>query len=63
MGGQRVSNGKKKGRGNTKNGNKYLAWAYIEAANFAVHYNRQIKRFTANSTGSWARHEERRSRS
>ena len=27
-----VSNGKKKGRGNKKNGNKYLAWAYSEAS-------------------------------
>ena len=33
-----VSNGKHKGKGNTKNGNKYLAWAYVEAANFAVRY-------------------------
>ena len=31
----RVSNGKKKGEGNVKNGNKYLAWAFVEAANFA----------------------------
>ena len=42
---QWISNGKRKGRGNTKNGNKYLAWAYIEAANFAVRYNPQIKRY------------------
>jgi transposase len=40
-----VSNGKQKGKGNTKNGNKYLAWAYVEAANFAVCYNPQIKRY------------------
>jgi len=40
-----LSNGKRKGRGNTKNGNKYLAWAYIEAANFAVRYSPQIKRY------------------
>ncbi|WP_232490631.1 IS110 family transposase [Burkholderia ubonensis] len=26
-----MSNGKKKGEGNTKNGNKYLSWAFIEA--------------------------------
>ena len=32
----RLSNKKKKGEGNRKNGNKYLAWAYVEAANFAV---------------------------
>ena len=33
--GARYSNGKKKSKTNTKNGNKYLAWAFIEAANFA----------------------------
>jgi transposase len=42
---QKLSNGKRKGQGNTKNGNKYLAWAFVEAANFAVRYNAQIKRF------------------
>jgi len=45
VGSQHVSNGKQKGQGNTKNGNKYLAWAYVEAANFAVRYNPQIKRY------------------
>ena len=45
VGSEHLSNGKRKGRGNTKNGNKYLAWAYIEAANFAVRYNPQIKRY------------------
>jgi transposase len=39
------SNGKKKGEGNTKNGNKYLAWAFVEAANFALRYNAEAKRF------------------
>jgi transposase len=33
---RRESNSKKKGQGNTKNGNKYLAWAFVEAANFAI---------------------------
>jgi len=42
---QKLSNGKRKGQGNVKNGNKYLAWAFVEAANFAVRYNTQIKRF------------------
>jgi len=41
----RESNGKKKGEGNTKNGNKYLAWAFIEAANFAVRFCPEAKRF------------------
>jgi transposase len=40
-----TSNGKKKGEGNTKNGNKYLAWAFVEAANFALRYNPEAKRF------------------
>ena len=35
---KRVSNGKKKGENNKKNGNRYLAWAYVEAANFARRY-------------------------
>lgn len=45
VGSKRISNGKTKGQGNTKNGNKYLAWAYMEAANFAVRYNPHIKRY------------------
>jgi transposase len=43
--GARYSNGKKKGSTNTKNGNKYLAWAFIEAANFAIRYNDTVKRY------------------
>jgi transposase len=45
VGSERVSNGKKKGKGNTKNGNKYLSWAYVEAAAFAVRYCEPVKRF------------------
>jgi len=45
VGSAHLSNGKRKGQGNTKNGNKYLAWAFIEAANFAVRYNPRIKRY------------------
>ena len=41
----RWCNGKKKGEGNRKNGNKYLAWAFIEAAHFAVRYNERVRRF------------------
>ena len=41
----RTSNGKKKGEGNTKNGNKYLSWAFVEAANFALRYCAEAKRF------------------
>lgn len=45
VGSQRISNGKRKGKGNTKNGNKYLSWAFVEAANFAIRYNQTIKCF------------------
>lgn len=38
----RTSNEKKKGSNNSKNGNKYLAWAFIEAATFAARYNPRI---------------------
>lgn len=40
-----TSNNKKKGEGNRKNGNQYLAWAFIEAANFALRFCPQAKRF------------------
>lgn len=45
VGSRHESNGKKKGEGNTKNGNRYLAWAYVEAANFAVRYCEPARRF------------------
>jgi len=41
----RISNEKKKGEGNRKNGNKYLSWAYVEAANFAIRYYPTIRRY------------------
>jgi hypothetical protein len=34
MQGVRISNGKKKGEPNKKNGNPYLSWAFHEAAHF-----------------------------
>jgi len=45
VGSTRWSNGKKKGKGNTKNGNKYLGWAFVEAANFAVRYSPRIQQY------------------
>jgi transposase len=33
---KKISNGKKKGKNNQKNGNRYLSWAYVEAANHAM---------------------------
>ncbi len=41
----KLSNGKRKGQGNTKNGNKYQAGAFVEAAHFAVRYYPQVQRF------------------
>lgn len=45
VGSEHMSNGKRKGAGNTKNGNKYLSWAFIEAAHFAVRYEAVIRNF------------------
>jgi len=42
---EKLSDNKKKGQGNRKNGNKYLAWAYVEAAHFIVRYCPEAKRF------------------
>jgi len=41
----RFSNGKRKGTGNRKCGNRYLAWAWIEAANFAIRFEPTIRRW------------------
>jgi transposase len=41
----RQSNGKKKGENNRKNGNRYLAWAFVEAAHFACQHDAQCRRF------------------
>lgn len=41
----RTSNGKKKGEGNRKNGNKYLGWAFVEAVNHMVRVSDDGKRF------------------
>jgi transposase len=38
----RLSNGKRKGRGNAKCGNRHLCWAFIEAANFAIRHSPPI---------------------
>jgi len=41
----RISNGKSKGKGNTKNGNRYLAMAFVEAAHYAAIWDPIIKRY------------------
>jgi transposase len=45
VGSQHLSNGKKKGEGNAKAGNKYLSWAFSEAAHFGVRFEPRVKRF------------------
>ncbi len=48
---QRLSNGKKKGQGNRRSGNRYLAWSYIEAANFAIRWSPEIRRWYDRKRG------------
>jgi transposase len=43
VGSSHLTNGKRKGSGNTKNGNAFLCWAFIEAANFAIRFNPTIR--------------------
>jgi transposase len=45
VGSERLSNGKRKGRGNTKKRQQPFGVAYMEAANFAVRYNAAIERY------------------
>jgi len=40
-----LSNGKPKGHGNRKCGNRYLCWAYMEAANYAIRFDPAIRRW------------------
>jgi transposase len=42
---KRTSNSKKKGENNSKCGNKYLAWAFVEGANFARRYDPQCRKW------------------
>lgn len=42
---KRITNNKKKGEGNQKNGNRYLAWAYVEAANHAIRVCPKAQKF------------------
>jgi len=44
------SDGKKKGENNRKNGNKYLGWAYVEAAHFAQRYSPRAQAWFAGKT-------------
>jgi transposase len=42
---KRLSNGKIKSDNNQKCGNKYLSWAFVEAANFAKRYDENCRRW------------------
>jgi transposase len=42
---RRTSNNKKKGENNRKCGNRYLAWAFVEAAHFACRHDEACRRF------------------
>jgi transposase len=42
---QRITNDKKKGKGNRKNGNRYLSWAFAEAAHHACKNSVRVKRY------------------
>lgn len=48
----RISNGKTKGQNNRKNGNKFLGWAWVEAAQFAQQHHPRIQ--------SWFQKKQRR---
>ena len=45
VGSKRISNNKKKGAGNRKNGNRYLSWAYAEAATFAIRFCPEAQKY------------------
>ncbi len=42
---QRLSDGKSKGSGNRKNGNRYLSWAFVEAAQLGRRYSQRFGRY------------------
>jgi transposase len=54
----RSSNGRKKGEGNQKNGNKYLSWAYVQAVHCALNaypaFTRYYERKKAATNGAVA---------
>ena len=45
VGSRRISNGKSKGKGNSKNGNRYLSWAFVEAVQCARRVSPNFKRY------------------
>ena len=57
---EKNSNEKKKGEGNRKNGNKYLKWAYIEAANFTIRFCPYARTFYEKKMKQLANHKAKR---
>ena len=59
VGSEKTSNQKKKGEGNRKNGNKYLAWAWQEAAAGAIRWQAKARSFYQSKKakkGAWVAH-------
>jgi transposase len=42
---KRLSDGKSKGSGNSKNGNRYLSWAFVEATHSCRRFNERFRRY------------------
>jgi len=42
---KRLSDGKSKGKGNRKNGNKYLSWAFVEATQFTRRHHTRLRSY------------------
>ena len=47
---ERLSAGKSKGKGNRKNGNRYLCWAFVEASNFSRRSSEKFRRYYQKKT-------------
>ena len=47
----RTSTGKVTGYGNRRNGNKYLSWAYVEAAQFARRFHETVRSYYEKKDG------------
>ena len=47
---QRLSHEQKKGENNRHNGNKYLAWAFVEAAHYAARFYPRVRRYVERKT-------------
>jgi transposase len=50
--GKWTSNDKTKSKGNSKNGNKHLAWAFVEAANLSRRYDKKLNAFYQRKVSS-----------